>query len=82
MVKFFSLFLAFSIQSLFIGSGVVAQPVSGTFNSYKQAIPGSPIECAMVPVTGGKFIMGSTEKSKGHQPDETPAKEIMISSFC
>ena len=81
MVKFFSWFLAFSINSLFIASGVLAQPVSGTFKSYKQAIPGSPIECAMVPVTGGKFIKGSTEKSKGHQADETPAKELTISSF-
>lgn len=81
MLKFFSGFASFCIFCLMMSFGVVAQPAPGNFKTYKQAISGSPLECTMVPVTGGKFVMGSTEKSKGHQADESPAKEVTISSF-
>lgn len=60
---------------------VTVNAQSETFKIYKQTVPGSPVAFTLVPVAGGKFMMGSTEKSKSFQPDEIPAKEVTISPF-
>ncbi|MEJ7680784.1 MAG: SUMF1/EgtB/PvdO family nonheme iron enzyme [Segetibacter sp.] len=60
---------------------IIAQPVTDSFSSYNQSIPGTEIKFKMVPVSGGSFIMGSDTKEKGREPDEGPAKEVSVSSF-
>ncbi|WP_018617126.1 formylglycine-generating enzyme family protein [Segetibacter koreensis] len=76
-------FACFCILSIFITriNQVVAQPVTDSFNSYNQSIPGTEIKFKMMPVKGGSFIMGSDAKEKGRKSDEGPAKEISVSSF-
>ncbi|TKK71551.1 formylglycine-generating enzyme family protein [Ilyomonas limi] len=60
---------------------VSAQATSDTFKVYNQSIPGSTLECKMVPIQGGTFEMGSSEKDKSKKPDETPQRTITISPF-
>lgn len=58
-----------------------AQPATDTFKTYEQAIPGSSLQCKMVPIQGGTFIMGSSEKDKGKKADETPQRKVTVSPF-
>ena len=51
------------------------------FTSYSFAIPGSQIECKMVPVKAGSFIMGSSEKDKEREADEYPQRTVTVSAF-
>jgi len=51
------------------------------FTSYSFAIPGSKIECKMVPVKAGSFIMGSSEKDKEREADEYPQRTVNVSAF-
>ena len=81
MLKMFSRFTSSLLVCVLLTVSADAQPVSDSFKSYKQNIPGSPIECTLVPIAGGKFTMGSPAKSKGYKADEGPAKEITLSPF-
>ena len=47
------------------------------FVSYSQKIPDSGQSFGMVPIPGGKFMMGS----EGNLPDESPVHEVEISPF-
>jgi formylglycine-generating enzyme required for sulfatase activity len=47
------------------------------FVAYIQPVPDSPQHFGMVPIPGGKFMMGSTQG----EADETPVHEVEISSF-
>jgi len=60
---------------------VSAQASKDSFNIYNQAISGTDVQFKMVPITGGSFLMGSSEQEKGRKPDEGPAKEVSVSSF-
>ena len=51
------------------------------FHPYTLSIPGSDYAYPMVPIPGGKFMMGSGSQEKGRKNDEGPAKEIAISPF-
>jgi formylglycine-generating enzyme required for sulfatase activity len=48
---------------------------------YVQKIPESDISFKMVPIPGGKFLMGSPESEEGRGEDEGPQTEIEIAPF-
>lgn len=47
------------------------------FKTYSQKISGSEFAIDMIPITGGKFLMGSNE----HKDDEKPQHEVIIDDF-
>lgn len=48
---------------------------------YTDIIVGSEAKFDMVPIPGGKFMMGSPEDEPGHKPDEGPQHEVAIEPF-
>jgi formylglycine-generating enzyme required for sulfatase activity len=48
---------------------------------YVEAIPGSAVSFAMVPIRGGRFRMGSPEGEKGRKADEGPLHEVELAPF-
>lgn len=48
---------------------------------YTEVIVGTDIKFDMVPIPGGKFLMGSPETEKGRKPDEGPQHEVEIEPF-
>ena len=57
-----------------------AQPAVD-FKEYEQPIPGSTYKTKMVPIQGGNFIMGSSDKEKSRNSDEGPQRKVNISPF-
>lgn len=76
MLKLFALTLW-----LFSFAIVQAQTPVVYFISYKEKIPGSEFSFKMVPISGGSFLMGSTEKEKARDADEGPQKTIVVEPF-
>lgn len=52
-----------------------------SFDPYSQKISGSELQIEMVPIKGGRFIMGSQEGELGRLPDEGPQHQVRIDSF-
>ncbi len=48
---------------------------------YTNAIPGTKVTYAMIPIPGGEFMMGSPENEPGHRPDEGPVHRVKIEPF-
>ena len=48
---------------------------------YIETIPGTEITFKMVPIKGGKFLMGSPEDEEGRLEDEGPQHEVEIKPF-
>lgn len=55
--------------------------LSNPFSSYTQTIPGSAIGFEMIPVPGGKFVMGSPQDEPDRKEDEGPIHSVEISPF-
>lgn len=51
------------------------------FVPYSFSIPGSQLECKMVPVKAGSFVMGSGVEDKEREKDESPQRTVFISAF-
>jgi formylglycine-generating enzyme required for sulfatase activity len=51
------------------------------FKPYNQNVQGTSVNFKMVPIPAGKFKMGSPDAQPGHQPDESPQKEVAVSAF-
>ena len=49
--------------------------------AYTDKIPGTEVVFTMVPIKGGKFLMGSPAEEKGRKADEGPQHEIEIKPF-
>ena len=49
--------------------------------AYVEQVPGTDAKFKMVPIPGGKFLMGSPATEKGHQADEGPQHEVAIEPF-
>ncbi len=49
--------------------------------SYTAQIPGTEVKFEMVPVPGGRFVMGSPASEKGRKPEEGPQLEVEIEPF-
>ena len=76
MKKLFVLLLACSCCQL-----IDAQDSVKIFATYKFTIPGSTIQCKMVPVNEGNFLMGSSETEKNRKADEGPQRRVFIANF-
>jgi formylglycine-generating enzyme required for sulfatase activity len=48
---------------------------------YTEIIPGTDIKIEMIPIRGGKFLMGSPEDEPGRKDDEGPQFEVEIEPF-
>lgn len=55
-----------------------AEPATQPFN---QQIPGTTLSFDMVPIPGGRFVMGSPAGEKHRKPDEGPQVEVEIEPF-
>ena len=81
------IFEAMKKSFLFVLSGSIffsspAQSSTDTsFKKYDQAIPGTSIKFTMLPILSGTFTMGSSEKDRMKENDETPQHIIKLSPF-
>ena len=48
---------------------------------YTEVIPGSDVKFDVVPIAGGKFLMGSPQGEKDRKEDEGPQHEVVIEPF-
>lgn len=51
---------------------------SAGMKAYVEQVPGSDSKFKLVPIPGGKFLMGSPATEKGHRPDEGPQHEVSV----
>lgn len=51
------------------------------FEAYSQAIPGSAVEIEMIPVAGGKYVMGSPPDEPDRKEDEGPQRTVTVKPF-
>lgn len=51
------------------------------FENFTEHIPGTTASISMKAVPGGTFKMGSDKKEPFHKPDETPVRNVTVSSF-
>ena len=69
----FSAIISFEILS--------AQGTQVLFSTYQFKVPGSQVQCKMVPIQAGNFLMGSSVKEKGRQLDEGPQRKVALAAF-
>ena len=70
------------ITTLFIFLSLTAHlSAQQDFKSYDQTVAGTPISMKMMPIPAGSFSMGSSDKEKGHEADESPLKKVQIDCF-
>lgn len=48
---------------------------------YSTTIPGTNVTFEMIPIPGGKFLMGSPDSEQGHRSDEGPQVEVSVEPF-
>jgi formylglycine-generating enzyme required for sulfatase activity len=53
----------------------------GEMRPYSEKIEHADAKIEMIPIRGGRFLMGSPETEKGRYPDEGPQHEVEISPF-
>ena len=51
------------------------------FANFEETIPGTPVSIRMVAVSGGSFRMGSPESEPFRGADESPQRNVTVSSF-
>ena len=51
------------------------------FKPYEQTIEGTEVSFKMVPIQGGKYVVGASENDTQKEEDELPNKEVEVSSF-
>ena len=54
---------------------------AASMKPYVERIPGSEVSFRMVPVPGGRFLMGSPAGERGRKKDEGPQHEVEIAPF-
>ena len=65
------------------GSGEIyssAAEVDG-FRDFTETVPGTSASISMVAIPGGSFRMGSDSSEPFHRDDESPVREVTVSSF-
>ena len=55
--------------------------VEADMKAYSNAIPGTVVTYAMVPIPSGEFLLGSPAGEKGRQPHEGPQLKVKIAPF-
>jgi formylglycine-generating enzyme required for sulfatase activity len=51
------------------------------FAAYREEIPGTGVGFDLVPVPGGRFLLGSPDAEEGRGADEGPAVEVQLAPF-
>lgn len=51
------------------------------FGAYNTTVPGTSYELEMLPIPGGKFMMGSPDSEEYRQDDEGPQVEVTVDPF-
>ena len=69
------------IACIFSGTISFAQDSLKAFSEYTFTIPGSVINCKMMPIKAGSFLMGSNVADKNKNADESPQRNIAIAAF-
>ncbi len=54
---------------------------SASMKHYIETLPGTEVGFAMVPIPGGKLLMGSPETEEDRSDDESPQHEVIIDPF-
>jgi formylglycine-generating enzyme required for sulfatase activity len=54
---------------------------AGEMKPYREQIPGSGVGFDMVPIPGGRFVMGSPDSEPERKDDEGPQHEVELSPF-
>ena len=62
-------------------SGPCVDTDQGFMVPYKTMIPGTKVEFEMLPIPGGKFLLGSPDSEAGHKADEGPQFEVEMRHF-
>lgn len=62
-------------------SGPSVEIEGGFMVPYTTTIPGTDVTFEMIPIPGGKFMMGSPESEEGHRSDEGPQVEVVVEPF-
>ena len=62
-------------------SGRFVEIEGGYMVPYTATIPGTEIQFEMIPVPGGKFMMGSPEDEDDRRDDEGPQFEVSVEPF-
>jgi formylglycine-generating enzyme required for sulfatase activity len=71
-----------TVQKIFEHITKTTTETSGAeLKAYEETISGTGVTFAMLPISGGEFMMGSPETEEGHQPDEGPQVKVKISPF-
>lgn len=60
---------------------IKAQDSSKTFSACQFIVPGSTIQCSLVPIKAGSFFMGSSDNEKNRNTDEGPQRKVAIAAF-
>jgi hypothetical protein len=71
--------LLFSV--VFSFEWLTAQTSPVPFSTYQFNVPGSQVQCKMVPIQAGSFLMGSAVSEKGRETDEGPQRKVTIAAF-
>ena len=69
------------IICIFSSNFCFAQDSLKAFSEYIFTIPGSAINCKMMPIKAGSFLMGSNAAEKNRNADEGPQRNISIAAF-
>jgi formylglycine-generating enzyme required for sulfatase activity len=75
--------IAWRSNSAYSGNPIVEVPDSvasaaSEMKPYTDIISGADVKFQMLPIPGGKFMMGSPDSERGHKPDESPQHEVEI----
>jgi formylglycine-generating enzyme len=62
-------------------SGPFVHTDRGFMVPYTQTIPGTDISFEMIPIPGGKFMMGSPDSEADREDDEGPQFEVVVEPF-
>jgi formylglycine-generating enzyme required for sulfatase activity len=57
------------------------QRARGEMKAYAEEVPGTDVVFDMVPIPGGKFVMGSSEREAGRRDDEGPQRDVLVAPF-
>jgi formylglycine-generating enzyme required for sulfatase activity len=68
-----------AIHRLLLANRTVTEP--GAMKPYTNAIPGTKVTYAMVPIPGGEFTMGSPADEEGRQDNEGPQLRVRVQPF-
>ena len=63
-------------------AGILGSPVAAVeFTYYSETVTGADVVLDMVPITGGRFRMGSRPGEEGRRDDEGPVRELELAPF-